>query len=112
MKKQQKLFFKGNFYNLSEIMREENDQMIDIIIKCAKCAEKEELKIFGPDIFLDNLENTSRATQEIAIRMLGMFKEERALQKITRIAISHKSMEIRKIAKKAMQQIFFGEKVA
>ncbi len=104
--------FKNNYRNLSGVMKDANDQWLDIILKCAKYAEKEDLKIFGPEIFLDNLENPIKATQEIAIRMLGLFKEERALQKLTVMAISHKSMEIRKIAREAVHQIFYEEKVA
>ncbi len=104
--------FKNNYHNLSGIMKESEEQWLGIILKCAKYAEKEELKIFGAEIFLDNLENSNRATQEISIKMLGVFREERALQKLTEISISHKSMEMRKIARQAIWRIFYKENVA
>ncbi len=97
--------FGREYENIPDLIEQENWNWIKIIMECAKYTGQNELKIFGSEIFLNNLENANEQMQEISVIMVGALSEQRAIEKLTSLAITHKSMKMRELAKISLQQI-------
>lgn len=101
--------FQRKIYNLPQLTQKENVHWMQIIIECAKYAQQEALSIFGPEIFLENLDNADPAIQKIAIIMMGVLREERSIPKLTAIALKYGNNEIKMLAKEAVKKILRQE---
>lgn len=97
--------FEREYAHIPGLVEQENWNWIKIIMECAKYTEKNELKIFGAEIFLNNLSSENEQMQEVAIIMVGALCEQRAVETLTKIAISNKSMKLRELAKISLHQI-------
>ena len=101
--------FKREYSQLPMLVEQENWHWVKIILECSKYTKQDELKLFGSDIFIDHIKSDNEEMQKVAIIMAGSFQDERAIDDLTRIAITHKSKEIKMLAKVSINQILNGE---
>ena len=101
--------FKREYSQLPMLVEQENWHWVKIILECSKYTKEDELRLFGADIFIEHIKSDNEEMQKIAIIMAGSFQDERAINDLTRIAISHKSKEIKMLAKVSINQILNGE---
>ncbi|MDX9701755.1 MAG: HEAT repeat domain-containing protein [Candidatus Auribacterota bacterium] len=97
--------FGREYENIPELIEQENWNWIKIIMECAKYTGQNELKVFGSEIFLKNLNNPNDQMREIAVIMVGALSEKRAIETLTKLAITNKSMKLRELAKISLHQI-------
>jgi len=101
--------FKREYSQLPMLVEQENWHWVKIILECSKYTKQDELRLFGADIFMEHINSYNDEMQKIAIIMAGSFQDERAIDDLTRIAITNKSKEIKMLAKVSINQILNGE---
>ncbi|RJP59546.1 MAG: HEAT repeat domain-containing protein [Candidatus Auribacter fodinae] len=104
--------FKNSYHNIGIVLDKENDDWTEIILECVKFAKQEDLKIFGTELFVQNLAHKDLSVQKISIKMAGLLHAEEAITKLTELAVKHPKEDIRKTARKALQQLMRRDQAA
>jgi|GEM_PF-2066649 len=104
--------FEKKYRNIPELADQSNEHWIRIILECSKYSDQEKLIVFGPDIFLKNIFNEDQHVQKISIRVLSLLKDERAIIPLTKIALRHRDLEVKEMAKLALRLILNEDNAA